>query len=76
MITTLPGLYLASAGLLKPFDFLVPSGNGSFCSTFWLRSVNFLFAVGNLGLMYLLDIKLKGGNKVMTGGNKVISSLP
>ncbi|KAE9297150.1 hypothetical protein PF008_g23819 [Phytophthora fragariae] len=50
-ITTFPGLYLASTLYAKAASTL---GFGAFCSVSVLRSVNVMFAVGNVGLCVLL----------------------
>jgi len=51
-ITTLPGLYLFSSGLLaSPL---------STCSVFNLRMVNFLFAMGNFYVIYQLVRQIQG----------------
>ncbi|XP_014678723.1 PREDICTED: putative Dol-P-Glc:Glc(2)Man(9)GlcNAc(2)-PP-Dol alpha-1,2-glucosyltransferase [Priapulus caudatus] len=58
MITTLPGLYLVSVGLLKPLAVLFKFHNLEFCTPFWLRSINVLFAVGNLYVIWCILWKL------------------
>ncbi|XP_795309.3 putative Dol-P-Glc:Glc(2)Man(9)GlcNAc(2)-PP-Dol alpha-1,2-glucosyltransferase [Strongylocentrotus purpuratus] len=51
-ITTLPGLYLASVGLLKPVAALLESSLTEICTVTVLRSLNVLFAVGCLFVIY------------------------
>lgn len=63
MITTLPGLYFISAFLIKPLEFIC-SSSIVVCSTFSLRSINFLFTAGNAALLFLLSLELKDGDKV------------
>lgn len=65
MITTLPGLYFASLPLLYPVSLMFYRGNmHSVCTTSLLRSVNVLFALGNLYLLYLISRKLHYNGKV------------
>ncbi|XP_067685168.1 dol-P-Glc:Glc(2)Man(9)GlcNAc(2)-PP-Dol alpha-1,2-glucosyltransferase-like [Haliotis asinina] len=54
MITTLPGLYLVSAGLLVPTSRLLQLPSATACSTLVLRGVNLLFMVANVCVLYLL----------------------
>ena len=55
MITTLPGLYLSSIGIYQPMSRLFGFSMKLACSTFWLRSINVIFAVGNtLVIKFLL----------------------
>lgn len=58
MITTLPGLYLVSVGVIKPLVWLADLTGKVVCSTAMLRFVNLLFNGGNLYLLYLLTCKL------------------
>ncbi|XP_071497858.1 dol-P-Glc:Glc(2)Man(9)GlcNAc(2)-PP-Dol alpha-1,2-glucosyltransferase-like isoform X1 [Diadema antillarum] len=51
-ITTLPGLYLSSVGLLKPLALLLEADLVDLCSVTTLRSINILFAVGCLFIIY------------------------
>ncbi|XP_078678055.1 dol-P-Glc:Glc(2)Man(9)GlcNAc(2)-PP-Dol alpha-1,2-glucosyltransferase-like [Branchiostoma floridae x Branchiostoma belcheri] len=60
MITTLPGLYLASVGLLKPAVLLAGVKVGVACSTLLLRATNVLFAVGNVYLLWAILRKIHG----------------
>ncbi|XP_066283138.1 dol-P-Glc:Glc(2)Man(9)GlcNAc(2)-PP-Dol alpha-1,2-glucosyltransferase-like [Branchiostoma lanceolatum] len=62
MITTLPGLYLASVGLLKPAVLVAGVEVGVACSTLLLRATNILFAVGNVYLLWALLRKIHGEN--------------
>ncbi len=54
MITTLPGLYLSSIGIYQPLSRLFGVSMQLLCSTFWLRSINVLFTVGNALVMRFL----------------------
>ena len=55
MITTLPGLYLSSIGIYQPLSRLFGFSMKLACRTFWLRSINVIFAVGNtLVIKFLL----------------------
>ncbi|XP_043092536.1 dol-P-Glc:Glc(2)Man(9)GlcNAc(2)-PP-Dol alpha-1,2-glucosyltransferase isoform X2 [Puntigrus tetrazona] len=58
MITTLPGLYLASVGLIKPVVWLADLKGSVICSTAMLRFINLLFNSGNLYIIYLLICRL------------------
>ncbi|MGH0127326.1 UNVERIFIED_CONTAM: hypothetical protein FKN15_036696 [Acipenser sinensis] len=62
MITTLPGLYLVSVGILKPLVWLA---GWSVCSTKMLRFINLLFSSGNLYLIDLILCKLHQTDKVV-----------
>jgi len=55
-ITTLPGLYLFSVGLLRPLHFLISPSLPliATCSVVMLRSVNLLIALTNLLLIHCL----------------------
>jgi len=55
-ITTLPGLYLFSVGLLRPLHFLISPSLPliASCSVVMLRSVNLLIALTNLLLIHCL----------------------
>ena len=64
-ITTLPGLYLASAGLLKPIAELWNIDLVELCTISILRSTNVFFAAGNTYLMFGLLQKLHVKNKVI-----------
>jgi len=60
-ITTLPGLYLFTVGLLRPLHFLSPLPTLlEFCSTTALRSVNMLVSLTNLLLLSTLTWSLHG----------------
>lgn len=48
MITTLPGLYLFSVGVLKPLSFLLSLPIASICNAATLRLINASFAMFNL----------------------------
>ena len=55
MITTLPGLYLSSIGIYQPLSRLFGFSMKLACNTFWLRSINVIFAVGTtLVIKFLL----------------------
>lgn len=64
MITTLPGLYLVSVGVIKPVVWLADLTGAVVCSTAMLRFINLLFNCGNLYLLYLLICKLHLREKV------------
>lgn len=64
MITTPPGLYLASVGVIKPVVWLADLTGNVVCSTAMLRFINLLFNCGNLYLIYLLLCKLHPREKV------------
>ena len=56
MITTLPGLYLSSIGIYGPMSRLLGFPMKLACSTFWLRGINVVFAIGNaLVIKFLLQ---------------------
>nr|XP_032629634.1 dol-P-Glc:Glc(2)Man(9)GlcNAc(2)-PP-Dol alpha-1,2-glucosyltransferase-like isoform X3 [Chelonoidis abingdonii] len=63
MITTLPGLYLMSVGIVKPAVWLFGWSRSVVCSTGMLRFINLLFSVGNFYLLYLLLCKIHHKNK-------------
>ncbi|XP_074798526.1 dol-P-Glc:Glc(2)Man(9)GlcNAc(2)-PP-Dol alpha-1,2-glucosyltransferase isoform X2 [Natator depressus] len=63
MITTLPGLYLMSVGIVKPAVWLFGWSGSVVCSTGMLRFINLLFSVGNFYLLYLLLCKIHHKNK-------------
>lgn len=69
MITTLPGLYLVSVGIIKPVVWLTDLTGAVVCSTAMLRFVNLLFNCGNLYLLYLLICKLHHREKVCVHRN-------
>lgn len=64
MITTLPGLYLLSVGVIKPVMWLVGWTGAVMCSTAMLRFINVLFNCGNLYILYLLICKIHPKDKV------------
>ncbi|XP_046357840.2 putative Dol-P-Glc:Glc(2)Man(9)GlcNAc(2)-PP-Dol alpha-1,2-glucosyltransferase [Haliotis rufescens] len=63
MITTLPGLYLMSAGVLVPVARLLQVPPASVCSTLVLRGVNLLFMLANVCVLYLLAAAIPNGKK-------------
>ncbi|XP_068611453.1 dol-P-Glc:Glc(2)Man(9)GlcNAc(2)-PP-Dol alpha-1,2-glucosyltransferase [Brachionichthys hirsutus] len=75
MITTPPGLYLISVGLIKPVAWLAGLTGAVVCSTAMLRFINLLFNSGNLYLLYLLVCKLHGREKTRTTSRRVLSAL-
>lgn len=64
MITTLPGLYLVSVGIIKPMTWLAKLTGSVVCSTAMLRFTNLLFNCGNFYVLYLLISKLHHRDKV------------
>ncbi|KAM9026212.1 dol-P-Glc:Glc(2)Man(9)GlcNAc(2)-PP-Dol alpha-1,2-glucosyltransferase isoform 4-T4 [Guaruba guarouba] len=66
MITTLPGLYLVSVGIVKPVAWLCGWTGSVVCSTGMLRFINLLFSAGNFYLLYLLLSKIHQKNKCTT----------
>lgn len=64
MITTLPGLYLLSVGVVKPAAWLLGWTGSVVCSVGMLRFINLLFSAGNFYLLYLLLFKIHQKNKV------------
>lgn len=75
MITTLPGLYLASVGVIKPIVWLADLSGDVVCSTAMLRFINLLFNCGNLYLLYLLICKLHQREKNRTTSRRILSAL-
>lgn len=75
MITTLPGLYLVSVGIIKPVVRLADLTGAVVCSTAMLRFINLLFNCGNLYLLYLLICKLHHREKTRTASHRVLSAL-
>ncbi|KAK3101719.1 hypothetical protein FSP39_005801 [Pinctada imbricata] len=63
MITTLPGLYLVTVGVLGPVQYVTNLSTGALCSTFNLRAVNVLFCTGNLYLIYCIHQFLHNNDK-------------
>ncbi len=64
MITTLPGLYLASVGLIRPVVWLADLKASVVCSSAMLRFINLLFNSGNLYIIYLIICRLHIKDKV------------
>ncbi|XP_077865162.1 dol-P-Glc:Glc(2)Man(9)GlcNAc(2)-PP-Dol alpha-1,2-glucosyltransferase-like [Saccoglossus kowalevskii] len=58
MITTPPGLYLVTVGLLKPVSWHLDIDMLDCCIPTILRSTNIMFAMGNLYLLYSILVKL------------------
>ncbi|KAK3544795.1 hypothetical protein QTP86_027556 [Hemibagrus guttatus] len=75
MITTLPGLYLLSVGVIKPVMWLVGWTGAAVCSTAMLRFINVLFNCGNLYILYLLICKIHPKDKSRATGRRVLSAL-
>ncbi|KAK1906622.1 Dol-P-Glc:Glc(2)Man(9)GlcNAc(2)-PP-Dol alpha-12-glucosyltransferase [Dissostichus eleginoides] len=75
MITTLPGLYLVSVGVIKPVVWLADLTGQVVCSTAMLRFINLLFNCGILYLLYLLICKLHSREKTRTTSRRVLSAL-
>ncbi|XP_037745026.1 dol-P-Glc:Glc(2)Man(9)GlcNAc(2)-PP-Dol alpha-1,2-glucosyltransferase isoform X1 [Chelonia mydas] len=75
MITTLPGLYLMSVGIVKPAVWLFGWSGSVVCSTGMLRFINLLFSVGNFYLLYLLLCKIHHKNKTVSGFQRILSTL-
>ncbi|XP_056604446.1 dol-P-Glc:Glc(2)Man(9)GlcNAc(2)-PP-Dol alpha-1,2-glucosyltransferase [Triplophysa dalaica] len=73
MITTLPGLYLASVGLIKPVMWLFDLKGKIVCSTAMLRFINLLFNTGNLYIIYLIICRLHP--KSQFAARRMLSSL-
>ncbi|KAA0721180.1 putative Dol-P-Glc:Glc(2)Man(9)GlcNAc(2)-PP-Dol alpha-1,2-glucosyltransferase [Triplophysa tibetana] len=73
MITTLPGLYLASVGLIKPVVWLSDLKGKIVCSTAMLRFINLLFNTGNLYIIYLIISRLHP--KSQFAARRMLSSL-
>ncbi|CAG01173.1 unnamed protein product [Tetraodon nigroviridis] len=65
MITTLPGLYLVTVGVVKPVAWLSGLPGSVVCSPAMLRFINLLFNCGNFYLFYLLICKLHHREKVI-----------
>ncbi|KAM9824012.1 dol-P-Glc:Glc(2)Man(9)GlcNAc(2)-PP-Dol alpha-1,2-glucosyltransferase [Neosynchiropus ocellatus] len=75
MITTLPGLYLVSVGVIKPVVWLADLTGDIVCSTAMLRFINLLFNCGNLYLLYLLVCRLHLKEKARGTFRKVLTAL-
>ncbi|XP_078535987.1 dol-P-Glc:Glc(2)Man(9)GlcNAc(2)-PP-Dol alpha-1,2-glucosyltransferase [Lissotriton helveticus] len=74
MITTLPGLYLVSIGIVKPAAWLLGWPASVVCSAAMLRFVNLLFSVGNLYLLYSLVCRIHYKDKGATSFKKILSA--
>ncbi|MBN3326446.1 AG10A glucosyltransferase, partial [Atractosteus spatula] len=75
MITTLPGLYLISVGIIKPSVWLAGWTGEVVCSTAMLRFINLLFSSGNLYLIYLITCELHRKDKAASAFRRLLSSL-
>ncbi|TSK13165.1 Dol-P-Glc:Glc(2)Man(9)GlcNAc(2)-PP-Dol alpha-1,2-glucosyltransferase [Bagarius yarrelli] len=75
MITTPPGLYLLSVGVIKPVMWLVGWTGPAVCSTAILRFMNVLFNCGNLYILYLLICHIHPKEKSRAYGRRVLSAL-
>nr|XP_023666793.1 putative Dol-P-Glc:Glc(2)Man(9)GlcNAc(2)-PP-Dol alpha-1,2-glucosyltransferase [Paramormyrops kingsleyae] len=75
MITTLPGLYLVSVGLIKPLVWLAGWTGDVVCSTGMLRFINLLFNCGNLYLLSLIICKLHVKDKAHTTSRRMLLAL-
>ncbi|KAL7882823.1 hypothetical protein SRHO_G00004810 [Serrasalmus rhombeus] len=75
MITTLPGLYLVSVGVIKPVVWLADYSGTILCSAAMLRFINLLFNCGNLYILYLIICRLHLKDKSRTAGRRVLSAL-
>jgi hypothetical protein len=54
MITTLPGLYVVSTGIMKVASLISQHPMEDVCTTFWLRCINVGFTVANFFLLLFL----------------------
>ncbi|XP_017517903.1 dol-P-Glc:Glc(2)Man(9)GlcNAc(2)-PP-Dol alpha-1,2-glucosyltransferase [Manis javanica] len=75
MITTLPGLYLLSVGVVKPASWIFGWSEHVVCSIGMLRFVNLLFSVGNFYLLYLLFRKVQPRHKASSSIQRILSTL-
>ncbi|XP_005865747.1 PREDICTED: dol-P-Glc:Glc(2)Man(9)GlcNAc(2)-PP-Dol alpha-1,2-glucosyltransferase [Myotis brandtii] len=75
MITTLPGLYLLSVGVVKPARWIFGWSEHVVCSIGMLRFVNLLFSVGNFYLLYLLFRKVQPRHKAGSSAQRILSTL-
>ncbi|KAL4624924.1 putative Dol-P-Glc:Glc(2)Man(9)GlcNAc(2)-PP-Dol alpha-1,2-glucosyltransferase isoform X2 [Arapaima gigas] len=75
MITTFPGLYLVSVGLLKPLGWAAGWADSALCSTATLRFVNVLFSCGSLYVLWLLVAALHPGDKTRITSRCLLSAL-
>uniref|UniRef100_A0A8C5M0W3 Dol-P-Glc:Glc(2)Man(9)GlcNAc(2)-PP-Dol alpha-1,2-glucosyltransferase n=1 Tax=Leptobrachium leishanense TaxID=445787 RepID=A0A8C5M0W3_9ANUR len=74
MITTLPGLYLISVGIVKPVAWLFGWNETVACSAGMLRFVNLLFSLGNLYMLYLIICHIHFKHKV-SSFRRILSTL-
>ncbi|ESO07432.1 hypothetical protein HELRODRAFT_76765 [Helobdella robusta] len=73
MITTLPGLYLASIGSLKPIDVLFDvktCGN-----LYWLRCINLIFCLATLYIISIIVVKLQKQNEIISSWHTSLLAL-
>nr|XP_057933076.1 dol-P-Glc:Glc(2)Man(9)GlcNAc(2)-PP-Dol alpha-1,2-glucosyltransferase [Doryrhamphus excisus] len=75
MITTLPGLYLVSVGIIKPVVRVADITGDVVCSTAMLRFINLLFNGGILYLLYRLVCRLHPREKTRTAARRILSAL-
>ncbi|XP_078276011.1 dol-P-Glc:Glc(2)Man(9)GlcNAc(2)-PP-Dol alpha-1,2-glucosyltransferase isoform X1 [Rhinoraja longicauda] len=75
MITTLPGLYLVSTGIIKPVSWLLGWTEAVVCSTAMLRFINLLFNTGNLYLLYVLLCRIHQKDKATSAFQRIVSAL-
>jgi hypothetical protein len=76
MITTLPGLYLASLPLLYPMALIFSGGSLlDVCTTTMLRGVNIIFGLGNFYLLYLIAVRLHPNKVSMCVMNQITISM-
>eukprot|EP00062_Callorhinchus_milii_P022013 gi/632979347/ref/XP_007906417.1/ PREDICTED: LOW QUALITY PROTEIN: putative Dol-P-Glc:Glc(2)Man(9)GlcNAc(2)-PP-Dol alpha-1,2-glucosyltransferase [Callorhinchus milii] len=75
MITTLPGLYLVSTGIIKPMTWLLGWTGNVVCSTGMLRFINLLFSTGTLYLLYLLVGKIHQKDKAASPFQRIMTPL-
>ncbi|XP_061920578.1 dol-P-Glc:Glc(2)Man(9)GlcNAc(2)-PP-Dol alpha-1,2-glucosyltransferase [Entelurus aequoreus] len=75
MITTLPGLYLVSVGIIKPLVRLADLPGDVLCSTAMLRFINLLFNGGILYLLYRLVCRLHPKEKTRPAARRILSAL-
>ncbi|XP_066995277.1 dol-P-Glc:Glc(2)Man(9)GlcNAc(2)-PP-Dol alpha-1,2-glucosyltransferase [Anabrus simplex] len=72
-ITTLPGLYLLSVGILKPLSW-IPGGD--FCGVYALRFINLMACFVNIFLLFALQRKLKQNKKdIVTFCSDLLSAI-
>ncbi|XP_069765607.1 dol-P-Glc:Glc(2)Man(9)GlcNAc(2)-PP-Dol alpha-1,2-glucosyltransferase isoform X1 [Narcine bancroftii] len=75
MITTLPGLYLVSTGIIKPVSWLLSWTGTVVCSIGMLRFINLMFNTGNLYLLYLFFCRIHQKDKASSAFQRIVSSL-